>query len=141
MKDLTIKKIIVFLAIVLLVISVSSACFASDFLFSADDIQAVGGQAANNIQDISGILLGVAQVIGVAVAVIMLIILAIKYLSAAPGEKADIKKSAVVYVVGALLLFGGVAFLNIIQKGASELNDATGSVSDYITVSQDVING
>ncbi len=50
------------------------------------------------------------------VAVAMLVVLAIKYISAAPAEKADIKKSAFIYVVGALLLFGGVAVLNIIQN-------------------------
>ena len=35
----------------------------------------------------------VVQIVGVAVAVIMLVVLGIKYVSASPSEKADIKKS------------------------------------------------
>ena len=46
-------------------------------------------------------IIGIAQVIAIGVAVIMLMVLAIKYMSAAPGDKAEIKKHAVVYVVGA----------------------------------------
>ncbi|MBR6033621.1 MAG: hypothetical protein IKP28_02630, partial [Clostridia bacterium] len=56
------------------------------------------GNTATAVKNISGTILGVVQVIGVAVAVIMLIVLAIKYISAAPNDKAEIKKHAIVYV-------------------------------------------
>ena len=49
----------------------------------------------------------------------MLVVLAIKYMSAAPGDKADIKKHAVVYVTGAVVLFGSAGILSIIEKFAS----------------------
>jgi len=60
-------------------------------------------------------LLGVVQVIGVIVAVIMLIVLAVKYISAAPNDKAEIKKHAIVYVVGAVILFGATGILQIVK--------------------------
>ena len=40
-------------------------------------------------------------------------------MSAAPGEKAEIKKSAVVYVVGAIVLFAVTGLLTIIEKFAT----------------------
>ena len=53
------------------------------------------------------------------VAVTMLVMVAIKYMSAAPGEKADIKKHAVIYVVGAIVMFASTGILGIIQKFAA----------------------
>ena len=69
-------------------------------------------------------IIGIIQGIAIAAAVILLIILAIKYVSAAPSEKADVKKSAVIYIVGAVLLFGATGILGIINTFAGEVNTA-----------------
>ena len=66
---------------------------------------------------------GMAAVLGVAVAVAVLIWLAIKYITAAPSDKADIKKSAVAYVIGAVLLFAASGVLALIQNFATDLNN------------------
>ena len=128
MRNISMKKALAILMIALLIVSVSTLCFASG-MPSPDEFQGTQGQASNGIQNLSNTILGIVQVIGVAVAVIMLVILAIKYLSAAPGEKAEIKKSAFIYVIGALLLFGGVALLTFIQRSANEFTDELGSVT------------
>ena len=73
---------------------------------------------AESAQKILQSVLTVAQVIGVGVAVIMLIVLAIKYISAAPSDKAEIKKHMVVYVVGAIVLFAASGILEIIKRFA-----------------------
>lgn len=75
--------------------------------------------AAGLINQWMGAALTIVQVVGVGVAVIMLIILAIKYISAAPSDKAEIKKHAVVYVVGAVVLFASAGILTIIQNFAT----------------------
>ncbi len=72
--------------------------------------------AAGSSQNIIGALINIVQIIGTGVAIIMLIVLAIKYISAAPGDKADIKKHAVVYVVGAIVLFAASGILQIIKS-------------------------
>ncbi len=76
--------------------------------------------AADSVNSIIGAILTITQVVGVGVAVIMLIVLAIKYISASPGDKADIKKHAVVYVVGAVVLFAASGILQIIKTFASQ---------------------
>ena len=58
------------------------------------------------------------RIIGVCFAVVMLLTVAMKYMSAAPGDKADIKKSAVAYVVGAIVLFAVTGILTIIEQFA-----------------------
>ena len=72
--------------------------------------------AADSINRIVGAVLTIVQVVGCGVAVIKLIVLAIKYISAAPGDKADIKKHAVVYVVGAVVLFAASGILQIVKN-------------------------
>ena len=125
MKNISMSKILAMLIIVLLIVSVSTLCLA---IPDPGEFHGDAGSAESGIMNVSNIVLGIVQVIGVAVAVIMLVVLAIKYISAAPSEKGDIKKSAFVYVIGALLLFGGVAVLNIIQRAGEELEDTTALV-------------
>ena len=50
------------------------------------------------------------------VTVILLVILGVKWISATPDAKADIKKSAVIYVVGARLVFVTGAILQVIRN-------------------------
>lgn len=125
MKNISMSKILAMLIIVLLIVSVSTLCLA---IPDPGEFHGDAGSAESGIMNVSNMVLGIVQVIGVAVAVIMLVVLAIKYISAAPSEKGDIKKSAFVYVIGALLLFGGVAVLNIIQRAGEELEDTTALV-------------
>lgn len=77
--------------------------------------------AASSVNRIIGSVLTIVQVVGCGVAVIMLIVLAIKYISAAPGDKADIKKHAVVYVVGAVVLFAASGILQIVKNFATNV--------------------
>ena len=83
---------------------------------------------SGNISDFLTTLVVVVKYIGVAVAIIILLVLGTKYVVAAPGERADIKKSAVPYVIGAFVLFATSGLLSLIQSFAEILNvDAAGA--------------
>ena len=77
------------------------------------------GEVGNKVTKIAGQILTIVRIVGMAVAVIMLTILGIKYVAASPNEKADYKKGMTVYVIGAVLLFGASALLGVIQKFAN----------------------
>lgn len=70
----------------------------------------------DKVNTITGTIITSIRIIGIAVAIVMLLAVAMKYMTAAPGDKADIKKSAIQYVVGAVVLFGVVGILGIINK-------------------------
>lgn len=74
------------------------------------------GEAGNKIEDAGAKIAGLISVIAAVVAIVILIWLAIKYMTAAPSDKADIKKSAVTYVIGAVLLFAASGVLGIIAN-------------------------
>ena len=81
------------------------------FTENAEDKSDVG----EKVRSFGGSVIVTVQVVVTGIAVIMLIVLAMKYMLAAPGDKADIKKHAVVYVVGAEILFSVSGILKIIQ--------------------------
>ena len=82
-------------------------------------MQMVG--TVKNITNASGTVLGIVQAVAIGIAVVMLIVLAVKYITAAPNEKADVKKSAAIYVLGAVLLFAASGILRIIQTFSGEV--------------------
>lgn len=75
-------------------------------------------EAAENVM---GAIISIMQVVGVGVAVVMIIYVAIKYMTAAPSEKAEFKKSATAYIVGAIILFATSGILEIIKNFAGIL--------------------
>lgn len=100
------------LMVAMIAMCLSNVVFAGDAPIPSGN---TGGGAATKIGEVLSVILGIAQVVGVAIAVIMLVVLAIKYISAAPGDKAEIKKHAVVYIVGAVVLFAAAGILQIIK--------------------------
>lgn len=124
-----IKKFIAILIIILTLLMLNSVVVnAAGFKDIDTDFVLDGAEdkssAGDSIQKVIQALLTVFQVAATGIAVIMIIVLAMKYMAAAPGEKADIKKSAIAYVVGAMILFAASGILGIIRS-FSEKNIVT----------------
>ncbi len=68
------------------------------------------------IIDIISAVLEIVKIVGAAVAVVILMVIAGKYIMASAGDRADIKKYAVNYVIGAIILFGTTGILGIVQN-------------------------
>lgn len=115
MSTKKITKIISILMIVFIVLSAFSMVFASTTtpIPTGTKIEGTGGTSLNNIV---GAVITIIQIIAFAAAVILLMFLGIKFLTASPEGKAEIKKSAVIYIVGAVLLFAAGGILSIIQN-------------------------
>ncbi len=111
-------QIITVLTVALGILFATSMVFADGYSIPSS----VSTKADSAIGNIGGMVLTIAQIVGTAVAVIMLIVLAIKYISAAPNDKADIKKHAVVYIVGAIVLFAASALLGIVKNFAGGIS-------------------
>ena len=132
MKKNMVKILSMFLVAVM-ILSVSNAVFAAGAAIEGVGQQtseslitgiggATGGTTVQKVKNVGNIVIGVIQTIGVVAAIIMLVFLGIKYVSAAPSEKADIKKSASIYVVGAVMLLGASVILGWISGFVSDLN-------------------
>lgn len=134
MKKMNYKKVLLIIILMILIFSISTISFAS--LVDIKPGASVPG--GDKIKSISGTILGVIEIIAVAVALVMLVVLAIKYMAAAPAEKGDIKKSLLMYAVGALILFSGAGILHIIQSMGNEINKAATINENILTYSTSV---
>lgn len=78
--------------------------------------------------DVSGItnfgkqIVAILQTVGTVVAVVILIILGIRYMMGSAEEKADYKKTMIPYVIGAILIFAASTIANIVYNFVSNFN-------------------
>ena len=124
MKKNIIRIITITLLVALFCYTLTNIIYAADVsptdITKGDDPT----QTKDSVLKILQAIFTITQVIGVGVAVIMLVVLAIKYIAAAPSDKAEIKKHAVVYVVGAIVLFASSGILEIIKRFAGMVKPA-----------------
>lgn len=118
MKNKTLK----IMAIVILTI-ISTLLITSNVLATGTgldtEITPQVSNAATNVTKVAGQVLNIIQIVGVAVATIMLTILGIRYVSLSPNEKAEYKKGLTIYVIGAVLLFGASILIGVIKNFVS----------------------
>lgn len=118
-----VKKVIAISVILMFIFAIANcnSAFAYDFMETINNqVNATAsGNATDSVKSVAGSIVTIAKVICAGVAVAMLTILGIKYMSSAPSEKADIKKHAVPYVVGAVIMFGCTGILSIIEQFAA----------------------
>ena len=122
------QKILVFIATILLVFSLganvalaaSSSSSGSGSTISPGDITSIAPEG-NEIQDVGGRILGVLQTVGVVLAVIILVILGIKYMMGSAEEKAEYKKTMIPYLVGAVFIFAAPILANIVYNFVKSL--------------------
>ncbi len=114
------KMFIVFISLILIFNIIQSTVYATGVYSSIKKIanSSSTGGAVTSVNNMAGSIISIAKVICAGVAIIMITVIAMKYMLAAPSEKADIKKHAVVYVVGAIIMFAATAILQIIQSFA-----------------------
>lgn len=112
MKFSKVTKIITALVMIATVALACSMVFAADISIPSQSNVELGGGFSNTISNILGIITYICY----AAAVVMLLMLGIKYITASPEGKAEIKKSAVIYVIGAVLVFAAATVLNIIKN-------------------------
>lgn len=79
--------------------------------------------AKDRVSKVLSVIITIVRIAGVCIAITMLLAVAMKYMTAAAGEKAEIKKSAVQYVVGAIVLFGAVGILGIINNFSKNVSN------------------
>lgn len=112
MNTKKIMKVISVLFVIFAILSVVNMVMGAQI----SDIKPSAPQGGTQVTTITNRIIYIIQMICYAAAFIMLLVLGIKFISASPDGKAEIKKSAVIYVIGALLVFGAGALLGVISN-------------------------
>lgn len=116
----SIKIISIILIAVIVLFTIANATCMAVTIPDPDDNANVGG-----ISTVVRTILGIIKWAGAAIAVGMLMFIGIKYVTASPDGKAEIKKTAIIYVLGAVLIFSASAILGIIQTNLTVTETAS----------------
>ncbi len=121
------SKILITLCIILAIVTMSVISFADGTgtggitpgTFSGGELKS---GSTDGIIDLGNQIVTVVRTVGVLVAVVILLILGIKYMMGSAEEKADYKKSMIPYLVGAVLIFAASTITGIVYDMAMALN-------------------
>lgn len=75
----------------------------------------------DSIRDVIGLL----QIAGTGIALVVVTMLGIKYMIASPSEKADTKKQIMPILIGCILLFGAVTIVSAITEFSAVIEQNT----------------
>ena len=109
------KRVFLLIIVVTVLFAIVSTNVYS-FNVSVGAFSGDGKEAKKSAENMAGSVLNVVRIAAVGIGLIMLTVLATKYLLASPGDRAEIKGSAVRYILGAVLMFSAAGILLIIQS-------------------------
>ncbi len=118
------KRLVVILITLAMIFVLASNLFYS-FAISGSVVSNFSGDGAqmydadNMAGNIIGTILDVVRFAGMGIGLIILTVLGAKYMLSSPNERAEIKQHAVVYIVGAVVMFGASAIVGIAKSFAS----------------------
>lgn len=108
------------LMIIMIIASLSSIVLGAESTLNAlKNPGTVNG--VTEVQNLGKQMVGILQVIGIVVAVVVLLVLGIKYMMGSAEEKAEYKKIMIPYLVGALLIFAATTIVNVVYNVFSNI--------------------
>ena len=112
----TVKIISAILIAVMIVATIGSIAFAG----VPGVIKTIGDGNSNaetaKLQNVGGTIVSILQVVGVVVAIVVIMIIGIKYMMGSAEEKAEYKKVMIPYVIGAVLIFAATTIVNVVYQ-------------------------
>lgn len=118
MNTKTMKILVTVCSAILLVVMLSSVAFAE---FKEPGKLTPEYKGTDQIQTVGQRIMGIVNTVGVVVAVVILMVLGIKYMMGSAEEKAEYKKTMMPYIIGAVLIFGATTIANAIYNFANGL--------------------
>ena len=121
MKKITAILLIAVLCLIMLNF-VAGKVYADNFNLNAFDTEPTEAAGVKNlVNDTAVTAISVMRIVCVTIAIVILLTISMKYMMSAPGDRADIKKHAVHYVIGAFILFAVTGILGILNNFAAQI--------------------
>lgn len=115
MKNKILKLLIICILFAIISIIFGNKTFAWTPNWNVMDDSTYAGNASTAVTNVIGSAINIMSIIGAGVAIIMLIAVALKYMTESPEGKADVKKTIPNYVIGAVILFAVSGILKLLQ--------------------------
>lgn len=103
------KVVSVILLVMMMLVTLSNMCFA--YNVPSPNQNAGGGKLTGPVE----MIMGIVQWGGIVAAVIMAMVIGIKYVTASPDGKAEVKKTLTIYVTGIVLMLSASTIVTFIK--------------------------
>lgn len=120
----TVKLISILLFVAMISISLTTVVSASgiDAANLANQLKGNTSAAQEDVVNIGNQIIGIITTVGVVVAVVILLVLGIKYMMGSASEKAEYKKTMIPYLIGVVLLVAITQFIGLIANIVSNID-------------------
>ena len=118
----SIKVISTLLLTIMLVASIAGTVLAVDPNTVLNGLNGNGNVQTNDLTKVGNNIVTIIQVVGIVIAVIVLLVIGIKYMMGSASEKAEYKKTMIPYIVGAVLIFAGTSLVRVIYSLSTPLS-------------------
>ena len=119
----SVKIISIALIVLTVLVAISNVVLAKDIPTQIDKISQGNAKAdTTKVVDLGATIVTIMQTVGIVVAVVVLLVLGIKYMMGSAEEKAEYKKPMIPYLVGAVLIFASTTIVNVVYNIANGLN-------------------
>ena len=112
----SIKVISTLLLAIMLVASIAGTVLAVDPNTVLNGLNGNGNVQTNDLTKVGNNIVTIIQVVGIVIAVIVLLVIGIKYMMGSASEKAEYKKTMIPYIVVAVLIFAGTSLVRVIYS-------------------------
>ena len=121
MKKKVVKIVFIVLIILNIFVTTSKALDFGDIIKRATTFISIGQGEDTTINkgdiiSLSDSIFGILQAVALAVALVMILVLGIKYMTSSVEGKADIKATMVPFIVGAVVAFGAFTIWRVILQ-------------------------
>lgn len=118
-----------FFKVLSLVLVLTLVLLAPTFAVDVKDLNNGGGNTVvdNLAVSVGGTVTGILKTIGLIVAAIVVLWLAIQWMLAQPAKKAELKGRMWSILIGLILLVGGLTILDFIVKAGDEMANTLGN--------------
>lgn len=117
-KEVAIKLLIIIITILSTFFLITPKTYAiGEFFTSGDEFikkAETNNPISNNLQDMSGTIYNVLLAIGVVVALIVGMMIGIKFMTGSIEEKAKIKETLIPYIAGCVVIFGAFGIWKLV---------------------------
>lgn len=121
-----VKIISVLLIVLTVLVALSNMVLATDIPGQIATIsKGNAGADVSKVTNLGATIVTIMQTVGIVVAVVILLVLGIKYMMGSAEEKAEYKKTMIPYIVGAVLIFASTTIVNVVYQIANGLNATT----------------
>lgn len=112
-----ITKILTIIMVVMMLATICTNTFAAVTGYNPDSFSSdAHGKSVTGLTNTVDMIINIVSIIGSGAAIIILIVLGIKYMMGSAEEKAEYKKTLLPYIIGAGFVFGASLLVNVIYN-------------------------